>query len=70
MNQGVCVVLDAPDRDRVHAMFLCDARYVRPQFRLEGFRNRIKAVLRAEYDMNVIADVRARHCVVPAGLES
>jgi hypothetical protein len=52
------VVLDATNGDRVHAMVFCDARHVRPQFRLEVFRNRLQGVFRAEYDADVVADVR------------
>jgi hypothetical protein len=61
------VVLDASDGDRVHAMSSCDARHVRPQFRLERFGNYLEAVFRAEHEMDVVAYVAAGHCAVPFG---
>jgi hypothetical protein len=67
LNKSMCVVLDACDGDRVHAMSFCDTRLVRPQFRLEGFRNYLEAVFRAEHDMDVVAYVGAGHCAVPFG---
>jgi hypothetical protein len=70
INEGVYVVLNAIDRDCVHVMFFCDARHVRLQFRLQVFRDHLQAVLRAEYDVDVVADVRTGHCVVPSGLLS
>jgi hypothetical protein len=70
MNEGVCVILDAPDGDRMRVMGFCDARHVRPQFRLEGFRDYLEAIFRAKHHVDVVADVRAGHCVVPSGLNS
>jgi hypothetical protein len=70
MNEGVCVVLDAADGTACMSCFRAMPRHVRPQFRLEGFRDRLKSVRRAEHDVDVIADVGARHYVVPAGLDS
>jgi hypothetical protein len=38
--------------------FFAMARHVRPLFRLQVVRDRLQAVLRAEYDVDVVADVR------------
>jgi hypothetical protein len=54
IDEGVCVVLDATDRDCVHAVFFCDARHLRPQFRLQVLGDHLQAVLGAEYDVDVV----------------
>jgi hypothetical protein len=48
--------------------FFCDARHVCPWFRLQVLRDHLQAVFRAEYDVDVVADARTGHCVVPSGL--
>jgi hypothetical protein len=39
-----------------------------PWFRLQVLRDHRQAVFRAEYDVDVVADARTGHCVVPSGL--
>jgi hypothetical protein len=62
------MVVGAADRDRVHAMVRRDTCHVGPLFRLEFFLDQLRAISCAEDDVNVIAHVRAGHCLVPAGL--
>jgi hypothetical protein len=63
IDQGV--ILDATDRDCVHAVFFLGCPPCMPIVRLQVLRDHLQAVFRAEYDVDVAADVRTGHCVVP-----
>jgi hypothetical protein len=62
MNEGVCVVLDASDSDRVQLWFFAMPTHVRPQFRFEVFKDRLEAVFVLKYDVHVVADYELGLC--------
>jgi len=67
IDEGVDMIVDPADGDRVHAMVLRDSGEVGPQFRLKTFVDRFVPVFRAEDDVDVVADVRVGHLCRPSG---
>ena len=51
------MILDPSDGNGVHAVVFRDPRKVRPQFRLEFLVDRFEAVFRAEYYVDMVADI-------------
>src|SRR6266568_4907081 len=64
------VILNTSDDDRIESLLLSDTSHVSPQPGLEFFGNDSSAPFGAEDQVNPIAGIGTRQCVVPPGLQA
>ena len=68
MKQDVDVICRAADCHGNHFVILANACDVGLQLRLNFFLDRVAALFRAEYQMDVVSGIRMGHCVARPGL--